>query len=809
MKSKSFILWFNETDISDVPLVGGKNASLGEMYQNLTKKGVRIPNGFSVTAYAYRQVLEKSGAFKKLKSALRGVNVRNVRSLSVAGKKCRDIILDCEFPPELRIDIANAYKKLSKQYKSKSIDVAVRSSATAEDLPDASFAGQQETFLNIRGVNDLLDACRRCFASLFTNRAIAYRNEKKFDHFKISLSIGVQKMVRSDISSAGVAFTIDTESGFKDAIIINGSYGLGESVVLGTVNPDEFIVFKPTLDKKFRPIISKRLGEKSNKIIYNHESTRSPIKQVHTPINDRHKFCITDDEILQLAKWAVIIEDHYSKKRNKWTPMDIEWAKDGKLNQLFIVQARPETVQSMKDRNVIEEYKLVKKSKILCEGVAVGSKIGQGIARVIKDAKDIHDFKPGEVLITEMTDPDWVPIMRIASAIVTNKGGRTAHAAIVSRELGIPCIVGTNDATQKIKSGQKITVSCSEGEDGRVYEGLLKFNVNKINLKKYTKPKTKVMMNIGNPDEAFDLSQLPNEGVGLAREEFIINEYIKIHPLALINYAKLKDHNAKKKIESMTHGYKDKKEFFVDKLSMGVGMIAAAFYPKDVILRFSDFKSNEYANLIGGSEFEPDEENPMIGWRGASRYYSPTFKPAFGLECQAIKKVREVFGLTNVKVMIPMCRTIAEGKEVLKVMKEFKLEKGKNGLQVYVMCELPSNVICADEFCKIFDGFSIGSNDLTQMTLGVDRDSALVSHIFNERNEAVLRLIEHVIEIAKKKKKKIGICGDAPSSFPEFAEFLVDCGIDSISLSPDAIVKTSQVIAKHEKMRRKSVKVKS
>ncbi len=801
-KSKSFILWFNEIGIDDIPLVGGKNASLGEMYQNLTKKGVKVPNGFAVTAYAYRYVLEKSGAMGDLKKALRGLNVKNIKDLAEAGRRARDIILHCEFPPELQVAISDAYEKLSKEYRIKNTDVAVRSSATAEDLPEASFAGQQETFLNIRGVHELMDSCKRCFASLFTNRAIAYRADHRFDHFKVYLSIGVQKMVRSDLACAGVIFTLDTETGFPNVVFVTGSYGLGESVVQGAVNPDEFYVFKPTLKQGFKPLIDKRLGEKATKIIYTDEGTH-PIKKVDTPTEDRTKFCLTDNEVLTLAQWAMDVEDHYSQKKGRWCPMDLEWAKDGQTHDLYIVQARPETVQSQKNRNIIQEYKLLQKGKVLTFGKSVGSKISQGPAHVIRDVRDIAQFRQGEVLVTEMTDPDWVPIMRIASAIVTNRGGRTSHAAIVSRELGLPCIVGTNNATQAVKNGQKVTVSCAEGEHGIVYEGFLKFKVDKIDVQNSPQPKTKVMMNIGNPDEAFELSFLPNDGVGLAREEFIVNEYIKIHPMALIKFDQVKDEETRKKIEELTLGYKDKKQFFVDKLSQGVGMLAAAFYPKDVILRFSDFKTNEYVNLIGGKYFEPKEENPMIGWRGASRYYKPGYKDGFALECKAIKKVREEFGLTNLKVMIPVCRTPEEGRKVIAVMKENGLPQGKNDLQVYVMCEIPSNVVLADEFCDIFDGFSIGSNDLTQMTLGVDRDSELVADIYDERNEAVKRMIQHVISIAKERKKKIGICGDAPSTYPEFAEFLVDCNIDSISLSPDAIVKTRVVIANHEKKRRK------
>lgn len=803
MTKEPFILWFEEIGIADVPRVGGKNASLGEMYRHVQKAGVKIPQGFAITAGAYRYLLEKSGVMDELKATLDGLDVKNPKALAEAGARAREIVLHCDLPADLQEEIAEAYHKLSTLYKVGHVDVAVRSSATAEDLPEASFAGQQESFLNITGTEELLEACKHCFASLFTNRAIAYRVEKKFDHFKVALSIGVQKMVRSDQASAGVIFTLDTESGFPNVVFITGSYGLGESVVQGTVNPDEFYVFKPTLKEGYKPLIDKRLGEKETKIIYA-EDRAYPIKKVNTPAEDRKKYCLTDSEALQLAEWAVAVEDHYSQKNGHWTPMDLEWAKDGESGELYIVQARPETVQSQKNPNIIEEYKILQKGKVLTIGKSVGNKIAQGPAHVIKDAKDIAKFKSGEVLVTEMTDPDWVPIMRIASAIVTNRGGRTSHAAIVSRELGLPCIVGTNNATQLIKTGQEVTVSCAEGEHGVVYEGLLDFKVNKIEVEKIPQPKTKVMINVGYPDEAFELSFLPSEGVGLAREEFIVTEYIKIHPMALVEFDKVKDPEVRQQIEEMTFGYEDKKQFYIDKLAMGVAIITAAFYPRDVILRFSDFKTNEYFNLIGGSYFEPKEENPMIGWRGASRYYKPGYRAAFALECQAIKKVREEFGLTNLKVMVPVCRTPEEGKKVLQEMANNGLPQGENGLEVYVMCELPSNVILADQFCDIFDGFSIGSNDLTQMILAVDRDSELVADIYDERNEAVKRMIKQVITVAKERGRKIGICGDAPSTYPEFARFLIDCGIDSISLSPDAVVSTRLIIAEHEKERIKT-----
>jgi pyruvate,water dikinase len=801
-RDTEFILWFKDLRIEDVPVVGGKNASLGEMYRELTRKGVRVPNGFAITAHAYRHLLKHSGIESKMRELLKGLDIKNVKQLAERGRKIRELIRRAEFPDDLREAIVKAYRLLSKEYHAADVDVAVRSSATAEDLPEASFAGQQETYLNIVGEHALLDACRNCFASLFTNRAIAYRQEKGFDHFRVYLSIGVQKMVRSDLASSGVAFTLDTETGFPNVVFITSSWGLGENIVQGAVNPDEFYVFKPTLKQGYKPIIQKVLGEKAVRMVYAHEGPL-PTKNVAVPPEEQRRFSLTDEEVLQLAKWSVIIEDHYSQKKKRWTPMDIEWAKDGKFNKLFIVQARPETVQSQKAHNILEEYVLKQKGNVLATGKSVGSKIGQGPAQVIRDVKNIDQFKEGDVLITEMTDPDWVVIMRKASAIVTNKGGRTCHAAIVSRELGIPCVVGTSNGTEKIKNGQKVTVSCAEGEEGKVYEGLLKFVIETLKLEEIPKTRTKIMMNIGNPEEAFEYSFIPNQGVGLAREEFIINEYIKIHPMALLKFRELKDEHVKHKIEQLTQGYPSKVDFFVDKLAQGIAMITAAFWPHDVIVRMSDFKTNEYAGLIGGSGFEPKEDNPMLGWRGASRYYRPGYREAFALECKAIKKVREEFGLKNLKVMIPFCRTVEEGKKVIEEMRKNKLVQGKNGLEVYVMCEIPSNVVLADEFSKVFDGFSIGSNDLTQLTLGLDRDSELVADLYDERNEAVKRLVEYVVRTAKKHRRKIGICGDAPSTFPDFAQFLVQCGIDSISLSPDAVIKTTLKIAEMEKKLRR------
>jgi len=794
-KSKRSILWFNEIRIKDVPLVGGKNASLGEMYCTLTGKGVKVPNGFAITAEAYKYFLKSAGIRKEIKKILSDLDTRNVRNLSERGEKIRKLIVSSKLPENLEKEIIQAYRRLCKQY-GKNTDVAVRSSATAEDLPDASFAGQQETYLNIRGDDALLKACKKCFASLFTNRAISYRVDKGFDHFSVYLSIGVEKMVRSDKACAGVMFTLDTESGFRDVVFITGSYGLGENVVQGNVNPDEFYVFKPTLKKGKKPILSKTLGEKDIRMVYT-SNPKKPTKNVAVPEDMRQKFILTDDEILKFAKWACIIEDYYKK------PMDLEWAKDGVSNELFIVQARPETVHSMKDRSVLEQYVLCEKGSVLIKGESVGEKIGQGEANVILHASDIKKFRKGQVLVTTMTDPDWEPVMKIASAIVTDHGGRTCHAAIVSRELGIPCVIGTDHATRIIKTGRPVTVSCAEGETGYVYSGLLKFDTKKMSVKDLPKTKTMIMMNVGIPEQAFEQSFIPNDGVGLAREEFIINSYIQIHPMALVEYEKLrknpKARDVVKKIDALTHGYKDKTQFFVDKLAQGIGKIGAAFYPKDVIVRLSDFKTNEYANLIGGKFYEPDESNPMIGWRGASRYYDDKYRKAFALECRAFLKVRNEFGLTNVKVMVPFCRTVEEGNNVITEMRKNGLKRGENGLEVYVMCEIPSNVILADQFSEVYDGFSIGSNDLTQLTLGLDRDSNLVAHLFDERNDAVKRMVAQVIKIARKNRRKIGICGQAPSDFPEFAEFLVECGIDSMSLNPDTVLKTRFLVAKKEK----------
>ncbi len=784
---KKYIKFFNEINYTDVPKVGGKNASLGEMYSKLHKKGIKVPNGFATTAESYRYFLKHNNIEDKIQNILKNLNTHNVRDLAKQGKLVRDTILKAKFPKELENQIKRAYQKLTSKHGVRHMDVAVRSSATAEDLPDASFAGQQETFLNIRGEEHLLKATKKCIASLFTNRAISYRVDKGFNHFDVALSVGVQKMIRADKGSSGVMFTIDTESGFQNAVLINSIYGLGENIVQGKINPDEFYVFKPT-----KKILSKKIGTKRLRMVYT-KNKNKPVKDIKISKKDAIKQSITDTQIIKLADWGMIIEKHYNR------PMDIEWALDGITKELFIIQARPETVHSIRNLNVIEEYKLEKKGHILTQGQSVGSKIGAGQANKIMGVADISKFKKDQVLVTDMTDPDWEPIMKIASAIVTDKGGRTCHAAIVSRELGIPCIVGTQNSSKIIKQGEAITASCAEGEDGYVYSGILKYKIKKTSIAKIKKPKTKIMMNLGNPDLAFSSSFIPCDGVGLAREEFIQANHIRIHPLALINFNKLKDKKLKSQINNLTLGYKDKKDFFINKLAEGVGIIAASFYPKDVILRLSDFKTNEYAGLIGGTLFEPKEENPMIGWRGASRYYDKNFIKAFELECKALKKVRSEIGLTNLKIMLPFVRTIEEAKKVIKLMERYGLKRGKDKLELYCMIEIPSNIILAKEFAKLFDGFSIGSNDLTQLTLGVDRDSSIVNHVYDENNLAVKKLIKEVIKIAKSTKTKIGICGQAPSDYPEFAKFLVTSGIDSISLIPDTIIKTTNEIEKFEK----------
>ncbi|MEK7190233.1 MAG: phosphoenolpyruvate synthase [Patescibacteria group bacterium] len=796
----NFVKWYSEVGIADVPSVGGKNAALGEMYSNLVPLGVNIPDGFALTADAYRHFFKKTGLDEKIKEILSDLDTKNIRNLQIRGKKVREEILKAILPQNLQDVITKSYEELGEKY-GKNSDVAVRSSATAEDLPGASFAGQQETYLNIHGIENVLVATKKCIASLFTDRAISYRADKGFSHFDAALSVGVQRMVRSDLSSSGVAFTIDTETGFEKVILINGIYGLGEFIVQGKVIPDEFIIFKPSLENNNKnPIIGRNIGKKNIKLTYAQDGT----KEEKVSLSDQQKFCITNEEAVKLAKWCSQIEKYFSTKHNRYQPMDIEWAKDGKTGELFIVQARPETVRSGEDKNVLKEYQLEKAGKVLVKGIAVGSKIGSGKVRVLRSAKNINDFKKGEVLVTEITDPDWEPIMKIASAIVTDKGGRTSHAAIVSRELGIPCIVGAGTSTKVLKNRQGVTVDSSGGQVGNVYEGIIPFKIIEHHLDKIPKIETKIMVNIGSPDEAFKNYNLPVEGVGLGRLEFIIASHIRIHPNALIDYQKLSARGGSasggkdkayvnkllKEIDILTPLYKDKAQFYVDELALGIAKIAATFYPHEVIIRLSDFKTNEYRTLLGGELYEPQEENPMLGWRGASRYYDPKFKEAFSLECKAMKIVREEMGLTNMVPMVPFCRTPEEGKKVIEVMKEYGLDRTQDEkLKIYVMCEIPSNILLADEFLEIFDGMSIGSNDLTQLTLGLDRDSGIVTHIANENNPSVKKLVAEIIHKCKEKKKYIGICGQAPSDYPDFAKFLIEEGIESMSLNPDTVIK--------------------
>ena len=798
MKANEQLLWLNEVCLSDIAKVGGKNASLGEMLRHLTAKGIRVPEGFAITTNAFREFVEHNHLKKKIEAILHGFDPDNPAQVAERGAKVRAVFLEAEFPDDLKREVAFGYWELGRRLNMEAPSVAIRSSATSEDLDGASFAGQHESILNVRGEFAVFKAIRQCYASLFTDRAIAYRAHKGFDHIENSLSVGVQRMVRSDLACSGVIFTLDTESGFDQVVYITGSWGLGEMIVQGAVNPDQFYVFKPSLGKFPDPIIEKKLGSKEHKLVY--ASKGSGMEDAEVSEADRQRFVLSDSEIKKLAEWAVIIEKHYKKQ------MDIEWAKDGITGELYIVQARPETVHAVKKGNVLETYVLEERSEVLVSGEAVGSKIGRGPVRLLESAFEIAEFQKGEVLVTDRTDPDWEPIMRIASAIVTDRGGRTCHAAIVSRELGIPCIIGTGSSTRLLKTGQKVTIDTSEGE-GRVYDGELKFRIDRTDLAEIPSTRTKIMMNVGTPEHVFTQGQIPCDGVGLARLEFMIASHIGIHPLALVDFKKLKLRaetepsiaSIVEKIEERTLGYEDKEEYFVDKLAWGVGKIAATFYPRDVIVRLSDFKTNEYASLLGGVLYEPSEFNPMIGWRGASRYYDKKFKEAFALECKALRQVRERKGLTNIKIMVPFCRTPDEGRTVIKIMAEHGLKQGESGLEVYVMAEIPSNVMLAEEFAEVFDGFSIGSNDLTQLTLGLDRDSELVAHLYDERNPAVKKMVANVIKTVKAKGRKIGICGQAPSDFPEFAEFLVECGIDSISLNPDSVIKTRLIVAKKEK----------
>ncbi|MBC7886949.1 MAG: phosphoenolpyruvate synthase [Ferruginibacter sp.] len=813
MSINNFTVPLEQVGIEDIDWVGGKNASLGEMIQHLSALGINIPGGFVITVSAYKFFLETNDLGPTIKTFIGEIDFDSVESLRKGGKKIRQLIRNTRFPKEISDQIIEKYFALSDFYKIPDTDVAVRSSATAEDLPDASFAGQQETYLNVRGPGALIDAVRNCFASLFTDRAISYRESFGYDHFQLGLSVCVQKMVRSDLASSGVAFSLDTESGFKDVVVINGSYGLGEMIVQGSVSPDEFIVFKSTLNGAYTPIIEKKLGNKDVMMVYGDDPDER-VRTISTEKAMHDKFCIDDETVLQLAKWVVEIEKYYSNKKGHWCPMDVEWAIDGKTQQLFIVQARPETIHSQKKDNLVTEYHIndpEKDKKLLAKGIAVGDKIASGKVTIMYSL-DIriaegHAFKQGDVLVTDMTDPDWEPIMKMAAAIITNKGGRTCHAAIVAREMGVPAIVGCGNITDLLAEGQLVTASCAEGGEGYIYNGEINFTKIQFNLDELPPVATPIMLNVGSPNMAFQFASLPNKGVGLAREEFIINNYIQVHPLALLRHKTLNDEQLSAEIKKKITGFNSEAEYFIEKLSYGVSKIAAAFYPNKVIVRFSDFKSNEYFNLLGGKHFEPTEENPMIGWRGASRYYSPEYKEAFGLECSAIKKVRQQMGLMNVVVMIPFCRTIEELVQVQETMKEFGLERGVDGLEVYLMAELPSNILMAAEFAQYIDGFSIGSNDLTQLTLGLDRDSSLVSHLYDERNPAVKKLISMLIKAAKEANVKVGICGQGPSDFPDFAQFLVEQNIDSISVTPDSIFKTVKAIYQVEQQISEKIKL--
>ncbi len=783
MANSEYVRFFDELNNEDVPVVGGKNASLGEMFSDLADEGVAVPDGFATTARAYREYIEANDLAERIQGLLDDMHAGR-RDLDEVGHRIRELIRHGEFPAETAEAITEAYDELSRRYDSKRTDVAARSSATAEDLPEASFAGQQETFLNVTGHQNLLEACRNCYASLFTDRAISYREEQGFEHMDVALSVGVQKMVRSDEAGSGVMFTIDTDSGFPDVVVINAAWGLGENVVQGAVNPDEYRVFKPLLEEGvFEPIIEKHLGEKEQKMVYARGGSETT-KNVDTTVAEREAFVLSDQEIITLGQWAAIIERHYGR------PMDIEWAKDGQLGDLFILQARPETVQSQKEAETLKAYTLKERSDVVVEGLAIGEAIAGGKAQVLESAEAIEQFEDGAILVTGMTDPDWVPIMKKSAGIVTDHGGRTSHAAIVSREFGIPAIVGTGDATHVLSNGQEITMSTAEGETGYVYEGLLDFEVEDLDLSDVPETRTQIMINIASPAGAARWWRLPVHGIGLARMEFIINNIIKIHPRALVDFDDLEDMQLKDRIARLTRGYDDRTEYFVEHLARGIAMIAASQYPEKVIVRMSDFKTNEYADLIGGYLYEPEEDNPMLGFRGASRYYSEDYRPAFGLECRAIKRCREEIGFCNVVAMVPFCRTLDEADKVLDVMADFGLARGSEGLEIYVMAEIPSNIILAEQFAERFDGFSIGSNDLTQLTLGVDRDSDRLAPLFDERDEAVKRSVAMLIERAHRAGRKVGICGQAPSDYPDFAAFLVEQGIDSISLNPDSVLET-------------------
>jgi pyruvate, water dikinase len=791
MNTWQYIRFFEQLGIDDVPSVGGKNASLGEMYRKLSGQGVRIPNGFAITADAYRYMLEAADAWAALRSTLDGLDPADVADLARRAKTAREIVYGAGLPEDLRREIIGGYERLKGEY-GEGVSLAVRSSATAEDLPTASFAGQQDTYLNIHGYESLMDACRRCFASLFTDRAIHYRIDQGFDHFQVALSIGVMKMVRSDLASSGVFFSLDTESGFRDVVLITGAYGLGENVVQGAVDPDEFYVHKPTFEAGHRAVLRRLLGDKAVKMIFAVGDMKQTTRNVPTPKADRERYCIGDADILELADYGIKIEHHYGR------PMDMEWAKDGIDGQLYVVQARPETVASQRKATTLESYVLDARGEVLVTGRSVGEKIASGRAHLIENLAQLSDFEPGEVLVSDTTTPDWEPVMKTAAAIVTNRGGRTCHAAIIARELGIPAVVGSGNATSTLATGETVTVSCAEGDSGHIYRGEVPYHVDRTEVADIPRPRTKVMVNLGNPDMAFKTSFLPNDGVGLARMEFIISEYIKAHPLALLHPEKVSDPQAREALARLTRGYADGETFFVEHLSEGIGTIAAAFWPKPVVVRMSDFKTNEYASLLGGAGFEPNEENPMLGFRGASRYAHPAYAEGFALECRAMRRVREDMGLSNVVLMIPFVRRLDEADRVLEHMAELGLKRGALDLEIYAMCEIPNNVLLIDEFAKRFDGFSIGSNDLTQLTLGVDRDSEIVAFDYDERDEGVKRMLRLAVEGCARNGIHSGLCGQAPSDYPDMAAYLVELGIDSISLNPDTVIKTTRQILEVE-----------
>ena len=796
MSPSGYIRWFKDIRLEDVSLVGGKTASLGELYSALSPQGVRVPNGFALTAAAYRDALTQAGAWDQLRDLLAKIDKQRISDLAKRAAEARTIVYAATDQDRLRSQVADAYRQLESEYGA-NVAVAVRSSATAEDLPTASFAGQHESFLNIRGARDLFDACRHCFASLFTDRAISYRIDNGFDHFKVALSVAVMKMVRSDLAASGVIFTLDTESGFRDVVFVTGSYGLGENIVQGTVDPDEFYVHKPTFNGGHRVVLSRRLGPKQMRMVYakGHKSTRNVV----TPQADRKRFCISDKDVLELAGCAIVVENHYSKKAKAPMPMDVEWAKDGTDGALYIIQARPETVASRRKPEALESYSLKSTGTVIATGRAVGEKIAAGKVRLIRNERALKDFRPGEVLVASATSPDWEPVMKLAAAIVTDRGGRTCHAAIVARELGVPAVVGAEHFTSKVKNGMPVTVSCAEGDIGRVYNGSLPFEVERTTVDSLQKPRTEIMVNLGNPEIAFKTAMMPNDGVGLARMEFIINQHIGVHPMALARPDEVKSARDRRTIKLITERYNKPSDFFIERLSEGVGIIAAAFYPRPVIVRLSDFKTNEYAKLLGGANFEPKEENPMIGFRGAARYAHPAYADGFALECAALNRVRNAMGLTNLKIMIPFCRRLEEARRVIEMMARHGLKRGEDGLEIFMMCEIPNNVILIDQFARLFDGFSIGSNDLTQLTLGVDRDSDIVAFDFDERDPGMLEILSMAVKGAKRNHRHVGICGEAPANYPEIARFLTGLGIDSISVNPSSILRTMEIVCDAEK----------